>query len=141
MAFLDSLQEKISSNGGTDDTELEPLWETFLQTNLSINQNRLDKIFFTDSVKKNIEDLVIKMKKCSTKQEEKELVITDINKLRSYCKEKHSKLSSVRKLSDLSRTLSTFIKSSHTETIGKENRNVFSNHFLAHLGHFFKNLV
>ena len=54
--------------------------------------------------------------RCNTEQE-KESMQKEISKLKKECTDKHPKLSSVNKLSDLSKSLATFLKSSHLDTV------------------------
>lgn len=109
LGFLESIEDI------TNLSEMKQLWQKFSQTNFSTEQTRLDKIFFTDSIKNRLSEVVQKVQSSDDMAQDKESFQKIIGKLKKEINEK--KFSAVTKLSDLSRTLANFMKSSHKDTI------------------------
>ena len=109
LGFLESIEDI------TNLSEMKQLWQKFSQTNFSTEQTRLDKIFFTDSIKNRLIEVVQKVQSSDDMAQDKESFQKIIGKLKNEIRDK--KFSAVTKLSDLSRTLANFMKSSHKDTI------------------------
>lgn len=109
LGFLESIEDI------TNLSEMKQLWQKFSQTNFSTEQTRLDKIFFTDSIKNRLIEVVQKVQSSDDMAQDKESFQKNIGKLKNEIRDK--KFSAVTKLSDLSRTLANFMKSSHKDTI------------------------
>ena len=109
LGFLESIEDI------TNLSEMKQLWQKFSQTNFSTEQTRLDKIFFTDSIKNRLIEVVQKVQSSDDMAQDKESFQKIIGKLKNEIRDK--KFSAVTKLSDLSRTLASFMKSSHKDTI------------------------
>ena len=111
LGFLESIEDITNSS------EMKQLWQKFSQTNFSTEQTRLEKIFFTDSIKNGLMEVVQKVQSSDDMAQDKASFQKIIGKLKKEIQTTDKKLSAVTKLSDLSRTLANFMKSSHKDTI------------------------